>query len=351
MEYKENVVYKVKCKKSTKWGYCENVKKDEWYKCMKKERGNSGKIRWHTDQRTEFGFSWSHDGFKNHFHAPVEILSDEPLTLKLALERSIEMWKYMVDNDCSKYNAIKSLWGEISIPCGCWLCEYDTSKSDQCNDCIRWTKYHGDQCDATDSPYSHYLECKTVENAQKVLDHLKSEYKRLFEIKPVEKSEPVITHITQTLDIDLDEGINLDDMKVFVNGINYVKSKTKSTEWNFKDNEINFSQICNDCLKDNLPGFLVVGDNKAYVGLIHSGKQVGIPLNYTDFDRTGSFVSYIPDFPYGIFEISLSKIGVWKEKLKKYSEDYKNWVKDLDKEIRNRDRDKTEASCYKVYAF
>ncbi len=108
----------------------------------------------------------------------------------------------------------------------------------------------------------------------------------------------------------------------------------------FRDTGINFKKLCLDALEDDTPAFLVYGKDKAYVELIQSGKSVGVPMVIEDFQFSQNILNFIPDLPYGIFEISKDKIYTWKMKLKQYSMDYKEYRSELDKSIKNRNRKK-----------
>ncbi len=152
--------------------------------------------------------------------------------------------------------------------------------------------------------------------------------------------------------------ISVDENMYLMKAINFelVKSeKEKITSYHFRDKDIDFKKLCLDALEDNSVGFLVVGGNKAYVGFIQSGKSVGIPVVIEDFQKSQNILSFIPDLPYGIFEVTLDKVPAWIKKLEQYSKDYKKWSKDLNLYIKDRLRKKDipekDLKKYKVMQF
>lgn len=141
---------------------------------------------------------------------------------------------------------------------------------------------------------------------------------------------------------------------MYFSNFEVMKEEKHSNAYTFRDEKISFRKLCVDAIEDNTPSFLIVGDNHAYVGLIHSGKSVGVTANIEDFYLDNfigvNFMQGVPDLPYGVFEIPLNKVPLWIKKLEKYSKDYKNWVKDIDKQIKDRDR-KKDISKEKLYKF
>lgn len=131
----------------------------------------------------------------------------------------------------------------------------------------------------------------------------------------------------------------------------YKKVKDKKSHYHFFDNDINFNKLCIDALEDKKVWFIVIGCDKAYVGLLQSGQSVGIPAAYEDFTLPQPMcLNYISDLPYGIFEIPKTKINSWKKKLEKYSEDYYKWVDSLETMIKDRNREK-ERNKFTVLQF
>lgn len=148
----------------------------------------------------------------------------------------------------------------------------------------------------------------------------------------------------------------VDYMDLFINSMEMIvlllseNNKTKIKElkdkpkekgmYSFKDTKINFRKLCIDALEDDIPAFIVHSEDKTYVGLIQSGKSIGVPMVIDDFQKSGNILNFIPDLPYGIFEISEDKIYSWRIKLNQYSKDYKEFRSELDKSIKNRNRKK-----------
>ncbi len=130
------------------------------------------------------------------------------------------------------------------------------------------------------------------------------------------------------------------DSRVEIKEAVVVEKPKEKDMYCFRDIGINFKKLCIDALEDDTPAFLVYGKDKAYVGLINSGKSVGVPMVIEDFQFSQNILNFIPDLPYGIFEISKDKIYTWKMKLKQYSMDYKEYRSELDKSIKNRNRKK-----------
>jgi len=107
---------------------------------------------------------------------------ESPLSLLDAVNRSIKQWEYMRDNECSKDTAVLRLWPDDSRPeSWCWLCE---TLDAECTKCINWSKTRTYcPCVYIDSPYSKYLNAKTVTDEQEAMEEvialLKSEREKL----------------------------------------------------------------------------------------------------------------------------------------------------------------------------
>ena len=92
------------------------------------------------------------------------------LTKKKAIELSIEKWEYIIKRN-GQYEIPDSCVGLIN---GCGLCEYYNL---QCQTCVLSIKknngrIHG--CDSIEHVYGQWRRNNTTENAQKVLDLIKS---------------------------------------------------------------------------------------------------------------------------------------------------------------------------------
>ena len=159
------------------------------------------------------------------------------------------------------------------------------------------------------------------------------------------------------LDARAFEDVVVEDKNVFKIGdgaalaVLYKKVKDEKSHYHFFDTDINFNKLCIDALEDKKVGFIVIGSDKAYVGLLQSGKSLGIPVAYEDFITSDTnTLNFIPDLPCGVFEIPKNKITLWKKKLEKYSEDYHKWKDSLDTMIKDRNRDK-EHNKFTVLQF
>lgn len=143
------------------------------------------------------------------------------------------------------------------------------------------------------------------------------------------------------------------EMKRYLESIamEYEDIEPQEFQYHFKDDDINFKKICHDALEDDAPGWIVVGDDKAYVGLLRSGREVEIPVMPEDFSRyNNEFIRYVNHYPYGIFEIPRENIHTWMKKVKQYCKDYKEHRKDLDSKIKDRDRAKGN-NTFKVIQY
>ncbi len=403
-EYEKDVVYLIKCKKSSDWND-NNVIKGNVYGCILKENTYSS-LWWYTNQRGELDFSWGIDTFFNYFETPYlekmdkEIAEEKDLdlkkskdTFKQALIDSITVWRYMVDENCDyKSIAIKKVFNKEGIRCNCFLCESLQVKYKcemNCIKCLNWSEKDPNWvgkniCMHGDSPYKRFNE-GYKDSKQSVLDFLRKEYIRLYGRKEFKDSnielyrflckndaidEFLINTISLSCTLFLSDKIGLrgafawsdspergefwKDLNTKFKNRNSSQDEVKEREYRFRDEGISFQKLCVDALEDDSVGFLVAGDKKAYVGLIQSGKSVGIPMVIEDFQKSQNILNFIPDLPYGIFEVSLNKVPTWIKKLEQYSKDYQKWVKDLDFYIKDGSRKKEiekDLKKYKVMQF
>ena len=95
------------------------------------------------------------------------------LTRKKAFELSIKKWEWIVENN-GKLNGLTQAIPEIvSLAAHCGLCEYNDLHEDGfCGNCP--IKVNGKSCGSSAHPWSIWYDSRTKENAEKVLDLIKS---------------------------------------------------------------------------------------------------------------------------------------------------------------------------------
>lgn len=116
----------------------------------------------------------------------------------------------------------------------------------------------------------------------------------------------------------------------------------KSSEWNFFDSKIDFNQVCLDAMEAKKVCWLVVGDNKAYIGGLPSPLKVDV--------NSKLVLNQECHYPYIIVEIPIEDVALCIKSLRQYSIDYKAWKKSLDDNIKDRSREK-DRKKFKVISF
>ena len=280
--------------------------------------------------------------------------------LKVALEKSINVWGYMYKTNCSKEVAITQLYPGEYPENNCFLC--DVCK---CDECIAWTN-KGGFCYDEGSPYGNWNENKSKENTLLVLNKLKSEYIRLFGEQILKEKNPrfykslvennIVNEYWEYV-ITLHECFfssfssgeeKYDELRVTL--MRKIKNIEKEA-WHFTG-DINFNQICFDNLKENNPAWMVVGKEKAYIGMIRN-PSIYVLMYLPDIIATideSYIINMIDGYPYEIIEIPINLINFFKERLKKFSTYYTKWAATLDKHIKDRDRKKSK-DRFKVFTF
>lgn len=262
--------------------------------------------------------------------------NNKPESLREALELSIEMWSYMVqNNEMDKEKVVKKLWND-EIYADCWLCEYNEliDNSGKC-ECIMWSKdeeFSG--CPENGTVYREWSKRQTKENAQKVLNHLKSEYERLF---PEKTLCDIITDAYYASWVGFNMEM-LDDM------IDYVSNEIPT--YSFSSDKPNWSLLCADLFEDNIPLAFISSGERHYVAAI---------WNET-FEWDEIFKDYIKDYYtiveddiYDIFEVNSPE--ECKELAREFTQRYREYHKGLRRKACNRSKKLKKAKTWDVYSY
>ena len=120
------------------------------------------------------------------------------------------------------------------------------------------------------------------------------------------------------------------------------------TQYTFRDTDVNIEQLCSDATVDGLNSFIVIGGDKAIVGVLKQFKwKVSIDVEDKAMDvATNQGCNHA----YELGEIELWDISFWIGKLKKYSKDCYAYKSILNKQIKDRSRKKGDKK-FKVMGF
>lgn len=383
-KFKNNKVYLVRCKKSTNFcGFYPDYKEGEYYRCIKKDFG--GKILWHTidleSKNTELDFSWDWKSWLLHMDIPFKPL----VTYKLKEGDILKCIENFTTDRTSwtkgkEYKVKISENGYVMLRNNFSVLRHSYIDNDILNYFIK-PKTLLEELIETWKPLSLILENNTkikikdrtdIPKAPETPweDKLKGEdalfvkfmreegawgrYKECFEkygnlsFKTTEEyfSSPYCGYFFPFPARYLGN----DD----INRRKFTEWKKQYTpSWHFRDDNIDWDQITNDMLRDNIPAFYVEGDGKAYVGFIWCKESMDMShkdwfITMPEYDQ---FPVSLMNYPYDIAEVKPWDKDIWQKICKEFSKRYKSWGKDLDQKIKDRTRVKEDPSRFEVYTY
>ena len=120
-------------------------------------------------------------------------------------------------------------------------------------------------------------------------------------------------------------------------------SSLENNEYHFYDDDVNLNKVCIDALYDQKTGFIVIGENSIYVGIINLPEFMNYSFPNVFYEKDDSL-------PYIILKSFKKDIPTWIEWIKKETKRFKNKKKKLNKKVFNRNREK-EKNYFKVMQF